>query len=66
MRRTDSLATTLMQGQIKGRRQRGRQNMKLLGGKTDLMNMSMSKPQELVTDRETWHSARHDIAQSWT
>ena len=55
-----------MQGKIKGRMQRGRLKMKLLGGITDLMNMNLSKPQELVTDRETWHSARHDIAKSWT
>ena len=65
MQRTDSLATTLMQGKIKGRRQRGRQKMKLLGGITDLMNMSLSNFRELVMDRETWHSAPHDIAKSW-
>ena len=53
MGRTDSLEKTLMQGKIKGRRQRGRQKMKLLGGITDLMNMSLSNFRELVMDRET-------------
>ena len=66
MGRTDLLEKTLMQGKIKGRRQRGRQKMKLLGGITDFMNMSLSKLQELVKDRETWHAAPHDIAKSWT
>ena len=53
MGRTDSLEKTLMMGKIKGRRQRGRQKMKLLGGITDLMKMSLSKLRELVMDRET-------------
>ena len=66
MGRTDSLEKTLMQGNIKGRRQRGRQRMKLLGGITDLMNMSLSKLWELLMDRETWHTALHDIEKSWT
>ena len=66
MGRTDSLEKTLMMGKIKGRRQRGRQKMKLLGGITDFMNMSLSKFQELVMDRETWQAAPHDIAKSWT
>ena len=66
MGRTDSLEKTLMMGKIKGRRQRGRQKMKLLGGITDLMKMSLSKLRELVMDRETWHAAAHDIAKSWT
>ena len=66
MRKTDTLEKTLRQGNIKGRRQRGRQKMKLLGGITDFMNMSLSKLQELVKDRETWHAAPHDIAKSWT
>ena len=57
----------LMQGKIKGRRQRGRQKMKLLGGITDLMNMSLSNVRELVMDRETWHDAPHDIwLRDWT
>ena len=66
MGRTDSLEKTLMQGKIKGRKQRGRQKMKLLGGITNLMNMSLSKLRELVMDRETLHAAPHDIAKSWT
>ena len=66
MGRTDSLEKTLMMGKIKGRRQRGRQKMKLLGGITDLMKMSLSKLQELVMDRETRHAAPHDIANSLT
>ena len=53
MGRTDLLEKTLMQGTIKGRRQRGRQKMKLLGGITDMMKMSLSKLRELVMDRET-------------
>ena len=57
MGRTYSLGKTLMQGKIKGRRQRGRQKMKLLGGITDLMNPSLSNFQELVMDRGTWHAA---------
>ena len=66
MGRTDSLEKTLMMGKIKGRRQRGRQKMKLLGRITDLMKMSLSKLWELVMDRETWHATPHDIAKSWT
>ena len=52
MGRTDSLEKTLMLGKIKGRRQSRRQKMKLLGGITDLINMSLSKLWELVMDRE--------------
>ena len=66
MRKTDTLEKTLRQGNIKGRRQRGRQKMKLLGGITNLMNMSLSKLWELMIDRETWQAAPHDIAKSWT
>ena len=65
MGKTDSLENTLMQGKIKGRRQRGRQKMKLFDSITDLMNMSLSKLRELVKDRETWHTASHDIEKSW-
>ena len=53
-----------MLGKIKGRRQRGRQKMKLLGGIINLMNMSLSKLWELVMDKKTWHAAPHDIAKS--
>ena len=65
MGRTDSLEKTLMKGKIKDRRQRGRQKIKLFGGITYLMNMSLSKLWELVMDRETWHTARRDIEKSW-
>ena len=52
MRRTDSLEKTLMLGKIEGRRRRGRQRMRWLNGITDLMNMRLSKLQEMVMDRE--------------
>ena len=65
MRRTDSLEKTLMLGKMEGRR-RGRQRMRWLDGVTDSMDMSISKLQELVIDRETWHDAAHGIAKSWT
>ena len=66
MRRTDSLEKTLMLGKIEGRRRRGRQRMRWLGGITDSMDMNFSKLQEIVKDREAWHAAVHEITKSRT
>ena len=66
MRRADIMEKNVMLGKIEGKRRKVRQRMRWLDGIIDSMGMSLSKLQETVKDRETWRSAIHGVAKSWT
>ena len=66
MWKINSLEKTLMLGKIEGRRRRGWQRMRWLDGITNTMDMSFSRPWELVTDTEAWHAVVHGLTKNWT
>ena len=66
MQRTDSLEKTLMLGKIKGRRRRERQRMRWFDCITNTVDMSLSRLQELVMEKEAWRAADHGVTKNWT
>ena len=64
MPRTDLLEKTLMLGKTEGRRRRGQQRMRWVDGITDSMNLSLSRTQEMVMDKEAWHATSHEVSES--